>query len=183
MIESLDSITKEEREILRSTKFTRIFLVFDLDIKDDGFDYEEKKQHLKKLQRLFNNETEYGLLLINYPMFESIREKFDGEHYFDPFTKKSYKEVIDKRGEKIDFSKCDYTRILSLINNSICLTNRLLTGSTSRPKYEYIKSTWEQGIVLDEEIKLLEENGELLCLNTSCQLPLICVGEKLYKKL
>lgn len=183
LIESPNLITENERKVLQSTKFTRIFLVFDMDIKENGFNYEEKKRRLKKLQRLFNNETEYGLLLINYPMFESIRERINGDLYFKPFSVESYKDVIDKRGEKIDLSKCDYTQILSLINNSICLTNRLLTGSTSRPKYKDIKNTWGKATILNKEIKLLDEEGKLFCLNTSCQLPLICIGDKLYKKL
>lgn len=62
----------EQAERLLYTKFTDVILMFDFDPHDDRFDPTE----MKKMMVAFcdSTDTDRGLLLINYPAIESVKE-------------------------------------------------------------------------------------------------------------
>jgi len=78
--------------------FSLIYLVFDYDPKYHLFSAEK----IKALQKYFNDETQNGLLYINYPMVEALFDCFksDGcihitkERPFDCCSSDSYKKLI-----------------------------------------------------------------------------------------
>ena len=80
------------RNLLKETKFVYTYLVFDLDLQDGNEDkWKEKLEQVDKMLNLFNNETEYGKLFVNYPMMESYRH-FD---ITNPNTLNNKSVVVD----------------------------------------------------------------------------------------
>lgn len=82
--------------------FSSVYLVFDFDPQYHKYDDDK----IKYLAERFNNETEEGLLILNYPMFESIFDIEQNES-MDDFLKK-----------KID--KCSSNEYKKIVSNRTC---------------------------------------------------------------
>ena len=57
----------------RSSDFSEIFLFFDYDFQNRNLTMEQMNKQISEMLELFNDETDNGLLYINYPMIEAIR--------------------------------------------------------------------------------------------------------------
>lgn len=57
---------------IRSTDIAEIFLFFDYDFHHAQLSMEEIHRRVEQMLRMFDNETDNGLLYINYPMLESL---------------------------------------------------------------------------------------------------------------
>ncbi|MBR4353038.1 MAG: hypothetical protein IKQ01_08230 [Bacteroidales bacterium] len=57
----------------KSSDFSEIFLFFDYDFQNSNLSLEQMNQQISEMLDLFNDETDNGLLYINYPMLEAIR--------------------------------------------------------------------------------------------------------------
>lgn len=57
----------------KSSDFSEIFLFFDYDFQNTNLAMEEMNRQISEMLELFNDETDNGLLYINYPMLEAIR--------------------------------------------------------------------------------------------------------------
>ena len=57
----------------KSSDFSEIFLFFDYDFQNSNLSLEQMNQQITEMLDLFNDETDNGMLYINYPMLEAIR--------------------------------------------------------------------------------------------------------------
>ena len=100
LVEMLPDDRQEDRNKLLYTKFTDIILMFDFDPQDDRMSIDG----LRRMQSAFNDsgDTDKGLLLINYPAIESVKEAavLPYESFLESFTKlsdiSSYKQIVDQ---------------------------------------------------------------------------------------
>lgn len=92
---------KEVLESYNRGDFAEIYLFFDY----DGHSTSANDEKLKEILELFNEETGFGKLFINYPMIESL---------------KHYSKLIDFKGLKIDAKKdIRYKHIVSINGDEI----------------------------------------------------------------
>ena len=130
------------RKLLKDTKFVYTYLVFDLDIQDGGEDErKEKLEHVTQMVNLFNNETEYGKLFVNYPMMESYRH-FDITNP-DTLANKSvivdndilthYKELVGQEGTNKNVSKYTSKDFYTITLAHLMQANLLLNGQFKKP--------------------------------------------------
>ena len=91
---------KNDLEIL-DQKYPYVYLLFDLEIQDNHYNNSDKKSILKEMLEYFNDETDNGLLLINYPMIESFRDynlPILNDEYYERFISKAevqnYKKIV-----------------------------------------------------------------------------------------
>lgn len=61
------------KDIESSSAFAEVYLFFDYDFHNTNLPIETLNAQVEELLHLFNDETGYGKLYINYPMVESIR--------------------------------------------------------------------------------------------------------------
>ena len=57
----------------KSSDFSEIFLFFDYDFQNTNLTVDEMNHQISEMLDLFDDETDNGLLYINYPMLEAIR--------------------------------------------------------------------------------------------------------------
>ena len=174
-------LSSKDKSIIKSSKFIRKFLVFDFDFQEKNLTNDEKIDRLKSLKEYFSDETDQGLLLLNYPMFEAIKEPFGITSKYD--FKLNYKQLINNRGIKYDLSKLKREQIETLILNSIILENFIINKIKIKPSYQELQNNWYSLELLEIELNEYLKNKEIYCINTSVQLPLIYFGESLYRKL
>lgn len=143
-------------------EYDYIYLIFDADFQDR---HKGKADILNKMQRLFNDETESGLLLLNYPMFESFRDfrpplpdagfrnrtyeyaKALREYDRSDWPKQDigllnetrvpkYKKLVDLRGCSDDFHRYSLMDFEKIVCQNVSKINFILTGSYVLPAYE-----------------------------------------------
>lgn len=176
--------SEEEKQILANKKFIRKYLVFDFDFQENSYEFEQKVEILKQMSSHFNNESDNGLLFINFPMFEAYKEKLINNH---PATfavnSTNYKDVVDKRGNKIDASKLKYEDFIQLINESLLIESFILNKHGKPLDYSSIVDSWYDGSILDSQLRKIKKDGTIFCYNSSVQMAISYFGEKFYKKL
>lgn len=69
----------------KSSDFSEIFLFFDYDFQNSNLSLEQMNQQISEMLDFFNDETDNGMLYINYPMLEAIRytKELPDNHYFE----------------------------------------------------------------------------------------------------
>lgn len=122
-----------------------------------------KVERLQKMTKYFNDESDNGLLLINYPMFESIRELSGHIQIYD--YEKDYKQLIDLRGDKCDLSRINRSKINDLITNSICCTNYIINSKYHKIKYDILKELWYNEQIMDKQLKKYKNEKCIYCVN------------------
>ena len=161
------SDSEDDRRLL-SMDYTDVFLVFDAEVQDPGFDAER----MRVMLRYFSNSTENGKLYLNYPMMESYRHmrSVNDGGYLESVVRKGdihcYKETVNDEGcaELRDPNRYD-RRIFEII---------LLANAR---KYLYLAYASPMGIgdyvecdglhLFDVQMDMLEGRGELYVINTS----------------
>lgn len=175
----VSSCSEEDKEKVKGRTFPTKYLVFDFDFQEKSLAHEEKIEAINKMIELFNNDSEYGLLFINYPMFESIKEQFDPRMVetlvFDPLSPVSYKNHIDKKGNKLDFDKLKHADYCRLITQSLSMTNYILNNSFSISKKTIDDKTAFN--IFNKQINKLEKDNVVYCINLSVQIPCYYFGE------
>ena len=58
---------------IKSSDFSEIYLFFDYDFQNTNLTLEQMNRQISEMLDLFNDETDNGLLYVNYPMLEAIR--------------------------------------------------------------------------------------------------------------
>lgn len=157
----------KDREML-SKEYSDIFLVFDAEVQDPGFD----KGRMSEMLEYFSNSTENGKLYLNYPMMESYRHmrSIDDGDYLKSVVRKDvilrYKELVNAEGcaELRDPNRYDRQ-----IYEAILLSNARkylsLTCARTVSLGDYIECDGLRlfGIQMD----MLETRGEMYIINTS----------------
>lgn len=101
------SISEEKKASIKDVKFESKYLVFDFDFQENSLSDETKIEALYEMIRIFNNDSENGLLLLNYPMFESFEERItSGDDFEEKKVLKNnlicYKQSIQNRKLYLD---------------------------------------------------------------------------------
>lgn len=168
-------------------KYPYIYLLFDFEYQDNHF--ENKKEILLKMMNYFSDETDNGLLLINYPMIESYRD------YKEPLPYKDYKDLtvqvqvikdlkykslVDKRGTAKNYSKYSLKDFELIFIQNLMKANYVANGKYEVPDYnEFIKLVDGKSI-LDGEFKYVENKDEIAVLCTSIFIFIYYFGKKYY---
>lgn len=82
-------------ENIREDEVSEIYMFFDYDFQESGGTLEENNKKLQAMLNFFKDETENGLLFINYPMVESLRytkELPDNNYWTYTVTRKKCQE-------------------------------------------------------------------------------------------
>ena len=69
----------------KSSDFSEIFLFFDYDFQNTNLAVEQMNRQISEMLELFDDETDNGLLYINYPMLEAIRytKELPDPHFYE----------------------------------------------------------------------------------------------------
>lgn len=183
---------KEDLEKLND-KYAYVYLIFDFDFQDTLFQSSEKEKHLKDMKRYFNNETDEGLLLINYPMIESYR---DFQYPFPDLTyktrsvdlsvvcQKQYKQLVNERGCNLDINKCNIDFFEQIFLQNLKKANFVVYGEFCIPNYDtFIKSFIYSPDILLAEFKEVNEKGVIQVLNTCLFMFVSYYGEEYYNSI
>ncbi len=167
-------------------KYPYIYLLFDFEYQDNHF--ENKKEILLKMMNYFSNETDNGLLLINYPMIESFRD------YKEPLPYVNYKELtvsvelvkdlkykslVDKRGTSKNYSKYTLEDFELIFIQNLMKANYVANGKYEIPNYEEFINLVEGKNILDGEYNYVD-NKEIAILCTSIFIFIYYFGRNYY---
>ena len=175
---------KKMRSIL-NINFSEIYLIFDFDPQEPA--YSDRK--IKELTSLFDNETEFGKLYINYPMMESLRDhnNFDLINYLsrhvalENLSSDSYKDYIKKNGYKKNLDKMTIRHFKKLSKLNITKTNHILNNKKEMPDFNDYYRISNQMLILDKQISQKNSKNEIYVLNTCMMFIVDYFGEKYYK--
>ncbi len=167
-------------EIKSSEEISAIYLFFDHDIHvDRRMTYPEKSKKIEELLGFFNNETENGLLLISYPMFEAYKDwnktSIDCLSCLTDTTDNThYKEKVRSRHAAHDnqaFFNFDNWNSLSRIMISKSLF--LVVGNHADISYDFVQNiitqlsifkAQNQKFVLDGFVAIISSIPFFLCI-------------------
>ncbi len=133
---------------------------------------------------IFNDETENGMLYIDYPMVEAIRDqKFIGENEyinkmvnFADFSK--YKILVEKRGYQKRIDSLDFPDLKTLIRQTVEKIETLFAEKIV--KYcDYRK--YPQKLILEKQIEIFKKSKNVMVFASLCLLPIDYFGEKFFR--
>lgn len=154
-------------------KYTEIYYVFDFDYQDHTKDKVEK---LKELLSILNNETDNGMLLLNYPMFESILDHPDKYKSIEVSMLGDYKNIINKRGIKKKAEELTQADFTSILRTQYCSIMRL---------FDRCKNCSElpsQKMILEAQANLIANENQIYIVNTSIFFLLNTFGRSFFDK-
>lgn len=175
--------TKEDRKIL-NLKFSEIYLIFDFDPQEPA--YSDKK--IKDLVALFNNETEFGKLYVNYPMMESMRDhhNFDINDFLyrtvqlEGLSSEGYKDYIKKHGYQRAISNLTEKHFKKMSKINIIKTNYMICNKMNFPALDEFVYVTNQNNILDIQIKEKNTKNLFFVLNTCMFFLVDYFGQKYY---
>ncbi|MCM1557147.1 MAG: hypothetical protein NC087_06395 [Anaeroplasma bactoclasticum] len=184
-----DNNRLEEAEKLED-KYPYIYLFFDLEIQDNH--YLDKKTILEEMMKYFYDETENGLLLINYPMMESYRDY--KEPLIDPNFKnlfisiedvlnKKYKSIVNERGTNKNFSKYTAEEFELLFLQNLLKANFLITNEYAAPSYDFFVEIVTGKFILDTQFDFIDKENKIAVLCTCLFVFVYYFGKDYYNKL
>ena len=171
-IKNLDELTKIRSDLkILEDKFPYIYLLFDLEMQDNHFNDEEKKSILLEMKEYFNDETENGLLLINYPMIESFRDyqiPAPSDEYFNRYIEKheskKYKEIVDRRGNNLNLGKYSKTDFENITLQNILKVNYLLENIKDSPSYHDFLNYIQNDSIINKQFEFMEQENKIYIL-------------------
>ena len=132
----------------KSSDFSEIFLFFDYDFQNSNLSMEQMNQQISEMLDLFNDETDNGLLYINYPMLEAIRytKTLPDPHYAEytvsrtDCREKGFKDLAEHFTDyhSFDFIVLDFRREPSRRKCDKVKQNWSLLGKQTVVKANYI---------------------------------------------
>jgi len=185
-------LTDENKAKLDSkNKYTDIFLIFDLDIQN-AKEPKKIKQYLERVRELlnyFNNSTEHGLLLLNYPMMESYRHcrSLTDKSYLTstyPATiedSHQYKNYLSAETYNTDinlYSQYDFFRLAAL---NLLKANYIISGQIEPPTSEHYEYEMSQLQIFDKQLEAIK-NGYMYVLNSASLLSVELYGKSFFEK-
>ncbi|OQC14222.1 MAG: hypothetical protein BWX72_01422 [Firmicutes bacterium ADurb.Bin080] len=168
--------------------FAEIFLIFDFDSQDHRY----ASGKLEKLIDLFNDETEFGKLYINYPMMESFKDHskdFNLDDYIGrqintlSFKGEEYKKRVRQNGYKKDIQTYTKRHFYKLCYLNVAKENYIINGNKGYPSLDKYKEQINQREILRCQTQIMKSNKVIYVLNTSMNFILDYYGEKIYKKI
>lgn len=181
------SIPKEQKAKIKGMRFGTKYLVFDFDFQEKTMSDEDKIIAVRQMLDIFNNDTENGLLFINYPMFESFQEKIASETMYtqskiNRLEFANYKRSISERNLGINCKNIPFSEYKTYILTALKESNFLFHGNFDKKlPYEELVSEKYGMNVYQRQIKELQMENSIFPINTSVLLPLLYFGYSKYK--
>lgn len=169
--------------------FTDTFLIFDLDIQNaDNGKIKKYLDDVRDLLVIFDNSTEIGQLLINYPMFESIYHLRDcsNDSYKDTHiipTKENslnYKKFIDSEKLTFDISKLSKNDFNLLAAINLKKANYIVKNQYEKPDKFVYQDELTQLSIFDKQYNFILEQNILYSLNSSFFIDVELYGKELF---
>lgn len=175
---------KKMRSVL-NINFSEIYLIFDFDPQEPA--YSDVK--IKELTSLFDNETEFGKLYINYPMMESFRDhnNFDLMDYLsrsislENLTSNNYKKFIIENGYKKNLDKLTIRHFKKLSKLNITKANYIINNNKEMPNFNDYYNISNQKSILDKQIIQKKSQNRIYVLNTCMMFIVDYFSKKIYK--
>lgn len=164
---------ENDYKMLTETNFGEIYLVFDLDPQDKKYD----ENNIKEMLELFDNETEYGKLYINYPMIESFKHFYtipDKEFQSYKVTKQeclTYKKDVAKISCINHFKEIDKDKYYCIAKQNLDKINILIRNTDNCDYNTYINEL-NQKRIFEMQDKEYKDNFDFYVINTLCLWPL-----------
>lgn len=179
-IEYSHSIPSEEKEKLKEKTFEAKYLVFDLDFHVNSLSSEDKVKAIPQMLDAFDNDSENGLLFLNYPMFESIREKVQVDNNppyltFPIAQGKNYKQIVGDRGCSLDLKHHTLKTYCEYLKDSLSISNFLLGNPYRMPSKEEAERITSKAI-WEKQKERIGKDQCVCCLNTSIQILMAYFG-------
>lgn len=155
----LEKGLKIDSKTLSKNAFSAIYLIFDYEPHYQKYSDET----IKKLLKLFNNETELGKLYINYPMVEAYYhlESLPDINYntrtvnLDNFNGRSYKKQVNK---------CSCLKKSRITKKDLCY---IIMHNYNKAKIiTKVEKELDHTNILESQLKLKNEKNEIYVLST-----------------
>lgn len=148
--------------------FSEIYLIFDFDFQAPEPQFDINK--IMKMVKLFDNETEYGKLYINYPMiesfkhFKSIPDKEYNSYMVSKEDSLKYKKIVGDLSAIPHFSDITEKVLEIIIKQSIDKCSYI--SNINICNYEIYLKVCSQKKILKIQIQKLNEENKVFVLNT-----------------
>ena len=173
--------------------FSDIYLFFDFEYQDRIISDDKKQEFLADMQNYFSNETENGLLLINYPMIESYRDYIppapslsfkDRDIEISIVKDKKYKQIVGDRGFTYDIKNYTLNMFEGLFIQNVMKANCLINNDYSLPTYETFINDFVYGnSILDSEFDYIKRNLKISILCSCIYIFVSYFGKSYYDSL
>ena len=174
----------ENYEMLSSTKFGEIYLIFDLDPQDERY----SEDTIQKMLNLFNNETEHGKLYLNYPMIESFKHfKTIPDSEYNTYKISiqdciTYKRDVAKLTCINDYRKITIEQYLSILNQNLSKANFLINNS-EKCDFKTYRNSITQTNIYNFQKEEISTSSNLYILNTFSLWPLDYFSQDFYNNI
>lgn len=166
--------SKDDGDIeLLTKKYTEIYYVFDFDYQDHT---KNKVEKLKNLLSILNNETDNGMLLLNYPMFESMLDNPNKYKSIEVSMLGKYKNMINKRGIKKKAEELTQADFTSILQTQYCSIMRLFD------RCQNCSELPSQKMILEAQADLIANENQIYIVNTSIFFLLNTFGRSFFDK-
>ncbi len=175
---------KAEESKKLEEKYPYIYLCFDFEYQDKLIDILNKEEYLNEMLDYFNDETENGLLFINYPMIESYRDfpkNLNIYNYKDLKIEISkvpnYKSIVHKRGLQLNITKYNKLLFDFIVLQNVLKIEYIINKKYELPKWDVLISYLTGKEILALQFVNINDNKMLyvLCLS-------VCIGLYFYGK-
>ena len=179
---------RNEEALLLEDQYPYIYLLFDLDFQDSH--RPNKKEIILEMMHYFSDETEHGLLLIDYPMVEAFRDYHKPAP--DPlYSTKSisiheltqYKKIVKERGNRSKLSYFGKKAFLAIFKQNLMKANQIVEGKYVLPSYLKFKEYVLGNSILDNEFLSIEKEEKILVLCTALFIYPYYFGKEYYEKI
>ena len=176
---------------LATEKFPYVYLLFDFEYQDNHFDSQTKEQILKQMMNHFSDETENGLLLINYPMVESYKdykEPLPYDRYKELYVlvedvlDRKYKQIVDKRGTSKHMRDLTYEDIELIFVQNLCKANYIVNNKYEMPTYDTFQELVSGYTLLDKQLSNIG-NGFIYVVCTCMFIFTYYYGKEYYERI
>lgn len=171
-------------------KYPYIYLFFDFEFQDNHYDEKDKKKVLLDMMNYFSDETDNGLLLINYPMIEAFRD------YKEPLPNieykelsisiddvKKYKSIVNDRGTNKNYSKYNLYDFELIFIQNLMKANYIANGDYCIPLYDEFINIVKGENVLNGQFDWIKDNNSIAILCTLIFTFIYYYGKDLYENI
>ena len=187
--ETLDVIRQiskpEDIKHFINLKIAEIYLIFDFDPQEPAY----KSDILEDMLETFSNETNYGKLYINYPMFESLKDhnNFNLDDYIHrsispaDCSSRVYKELVLERGYKKQISSYTQRHFRKLCKINLIKGNYMIFNEAVLPDYHNYQKNMIRNIAT-KQMNAVKLKEDIQIINTSVFFLLDYFGEREFVK-
>ena len=178
VLSTLNSVDPQDKEILTNNSFAYTYLIFDTDLQHYDINDENLLSRwlndIREMIAHFNDETDptIGKMYVNYPMVESFRDCqsfYDSNYINQKITINElvkYKDIVDKRGIKINLSKYTYENFISLAKLNLHKANYIVNKTFNSLLYSNYLKDLSQTNIFNNQCNEIVSNKTISILNT-----------------